>query len=170
MEFKKIGKRIFAKRNEVKMSQQQLADALHVSKSTISRYESGDIDKIPSNHILTLAKVLKTTSAYLLGSNDDAIHEKPEEKYGFIIGEVIRRERNRKNLSLEDVGERMGLTRQAIHGWETGKRNINLSDFMSLCEVCSFDPVKLFSIAKYRYDEINEDRKCNRLPRHIKER
>ena len=41
----KTGEIIKARRHELHMSQQQLADAIGAHKSTISRYESGYIDK-----------------------------------------------------------------------------------------------------------------------------
>ena len=49
------------------MSADELAEKLGVSRSTIFRYEKGDIDKAPVEYIDKLAKVLSTTPAYLMG-------------------------------------------------------------------------------------------------------
>lgn len=60
------------RRAKLKMSQQDLADALGVNRSTISRYESGLIEKMPVETLIPLAKVLLTTPEYLMGWEDES--------------------------------------------------------------------------------------------------
>lgn len=55
------------RREEMNLSQQDLADAIGVNRSTISRYESGEIEKMPVQHLIGLAKILKTSLDDLLG-------------------------------------------------------------------------------------------------------
>lgn len=45
---------------------------LGVSRSTIFRYENGDIEKIPANLLPDIAHYLQTTEAFLMGWKDDA--------------------------------------------------------------------------------------------------
>lgn len=64
-----------ARRKELKMTQQQLADAIGTNKSTISRYESGYIDKMPTGVIIPIARALRCSETYLIGSGDDPNRE-----------------------------------------------------------------------------------------------
>ena len=59
--------RIKEKRMELEMSYQDLSDATGISKSTLQRYETGYIKKVPINQIEILAKALHTTPNYLMG-------------------------------------------------------------------------------------------------------
>lgn len=77
-----IGERIQKRRKELGISVDEIADELGVDKSTIYRYESEDIEKIPTNILEPLAKILKVTPAYLMGwsngktsENQDAAHD-----------------------------------------------------------------------------------------------
>lgn len=53
-------------RNIKKISQQQLADKLNIDRSTISRWESNDIDPTVSN-VIAIANLLGVTVADLVG-------------------------------------------------------------------------------------------------------
>ena len=62
-----IGKRIKERRLELGLTADALADALNKDRSTIYRYESNDIEKLPTTVLEPLAKALQTTPAYLMG-------------------------------------------------------------------------------------------------------
>ena len=62
-----IGNRIKARRTELKMSADSLAKLIGKDRSTVYRYESGDIDKVSSEILITLANALQTTPSYLIG-------------------------------------------------------------------------------------------------------
>lgn len=61
------GERMKKRRKQLGMSADELAEKLGVSRSTIFRYEKGDIDKVPAEYAKTLADALCTSPAYLLG-------------------------------------------------------------------------------------------------------
>lgn len=65
------GKRIRIRRKELGISADKLAEILGCSRTTIFRYENGDIEKVPGDIIPTLAKALYTTPAYLMGWEDN---------------------------------------------------------------------------------------------------
>ncbi len=65
-----VGQRIKNRRKEIKMSADEIAEKLNVSRSTIFRYEKGDIEKLPTNIIEELADILQTTPGYLMGWED----------------------------------------------------------------------------------------------------
>lgn len=66
-----IGERIKLRRKELKLSADVVAEKLGVSRSTIFRYEKGDIEKLPTNILGDIAEILKTTPAFLMGWEDD---------------------------------------------------------------------------------------------------
>jgi transcriptional regulator with XRE-family HTH domain len=66
------GQRIKARRKQLKMSADEVAAKLGVSRSTIFRYENGQIEKVPANVLERLAEILKTTPTYLMGWDDDS--------------------------------------------------------------------------------------------------
>lgn len=63
--------RIKERRLKLDMSYQDLSDATGISKSTLQRYETGYIKKVPINQIEILAKALHTTPSYLMGWDDN---------------------------------------------------------------------------------------------------
>lgn len=63
----KIGKRIRSRREELGMTQEELASILgYKSKSTITKIESG-VNDITQSKVLEFASALKTSAAYLMG-------------------------------------------------------------------------------------------------------
>ena len=69
-----IGSRIKARRKELGLTQEKLAEKMNVVKSTISAYENGN-SRIDSEVIEELAETLNTTAAYLFNETDNP---KPE--------------------------------------------------------------------------------------------
>lgn len=68
-----IGERMKLRRKELKLSADVVAEKLGVSRSTIFRYEKGDIEKLPTNILDDIAEVLKTTPAFLMGWEDENV-------------------------------------------------------------------------------------------------
>lgn len=72
-----IGKRIRRRREELGMTQEELADKLHYkSKTTIAKIENGTNDIVQSK-VVEFAKALRTSPAYLMGWIDIAEQNKP---------------------------------------------------------------------------------------------
>jgi repressor LexA len=67
----KIGERIKERRKFLGMTVDELAEKLQKNRATIYRYESNDIEKLPTTVLEPLAVALKTTPAYLMGWEDD---------------------------------------------------------------------------------------------------
>lgn len=62
-----VYERIKARRKELGLSADDVADALGVSRATVYRYESADIEKLPTTIIEPLSKILRCSIAYLMG-------------------------------------------------------------------------------------------------------
>nr|DAM28515.1 MAG TPA: Repressor protein CI [Caudoviricetes sp.] len=61
------------RRKQLKLSADVVAERLGVSRSTIFRYEKGEIEKLPTNILDDIAKILQTTPAYLMGWESDNV-------------------------------------------------------------------------------------------------
>lgn len=70
-----IGKRIKARRKELGLSAEQVAELMGVSPATVYRYESNYITNMRVDKLTPIANALKTTEAYLLGWTDDIIDQ-----------------------------------------------------------------------------------------------
>lgn len=64
------GKRMQERRKQLGVSADVLAEHLGVSRSTIFRYENGDIEKVPANLLSNIAKFLRTSERFLMGWED----------------------------------------------------------------------------------------------------
>ena len=87
-----LGQRIRAQRIRLGMTQEELAEALFVEKSTISYYEN-DKKEMRASGLAEMARVLQTTPNYLLGytySDDDFLSEALSLLEG-IKGETIKK-------------------------------------------------------------------------------
>lgn len=62
-----VGERMKTLRKKRGISADTVAEAIGVSRSTIFRYERGDIDKVPADLLERIAAALHTNSGYLLG-------------------------------------------------------------------------------------------------------
>ena len=91
-----VYERIKARRKEIGLSADDVAEALGVSRATVYRYESADIEKLPTTIIEPLAKVLKCSIAYLMGWE-----EKPNANNDFYLSDlendIIRKFRTLNN-------------------------------------------------------------------------
>lgn len=67
---KTIQEKIKERRTQLGLSLEDVAQALGVNKSTVMRYESKSIEKMPINIIPPLAKILQCSPEYLMGWED----------------------------------------------------------------------------------------------------
>lgn len=77
---KNIGLKIKERRKELGISQTELAEKLGIKKSTLSQYESGDIN-IPIQKLIILSTILEVTPNYFLGFENEMEVVGMSEKY-----------------------------------------------------------------------------------------
>lgn len=65
-----VGDRMKKRRKELNISAEEVAKKIGVSRSNVYRYEKGEIEKMPTEILIPLSEILKTTPAYLMGWND----------------------------------------------------------------------------------------------------
>lgn len=106
-----IGQRMKLRRKELKLSADVVAEKLGVSRSTVFRYEKGEIEKLPTNILDSVAEVLETTPAFLMGwENESVTHietifnqleqSRQAKVYNFAVEELEEQENdNNTNIS-----------------------------------------------------------------------
>ena len=70
---KEIGLLLRTRREELKMTVNQVANCLGVSKSTVSRWETGNIEKVKRSHLFLLSQTLYLPIELLLGTGSPKI-------------------------------------------------------------------------------------------------
>ena len=63
--------RIKQRRKDLGLRAEDVAERIGVSRSTMFRYENGEIEKLPINHLVPIAKALHTSVDYLMGWTED---------------------------------------------------------------------------------------------------
>ncbi len=66
-----IGERIKKRRQELNLSVEDVAKVLNKNRATVYRYESDEIENMPTSVLEPLSKILNTTPAYLMGWEDE---------------------------------------------------------------------------------------------------
>lgn len=96
-----VGERIKEQRKSMKISADQLAERVGVSRSTIFRYEKGDIEKVGPEVLKGIAKALNTTPSFLMGW--DEMHESKSKDLEIIsIYNELKTPRQKKVLTYAD--------------------------------------------------------------------
>lgn len=89
-----IGQRIKQRRKELKISADELGRRLGKDRSTIFRYEKGDIENLPLDILEPIAEILQTTPQYLMG------WEKVQQKNSTLADITVRMRTDNEFLSL----------------------------------------------------------------------
>ncbi len=107
-----VGDRIRTRRKQLGLSVDELADLLGKNRATIYRYESSEIEKLPTTVLEPLAKALNTTPSYLMGWQDE----------DNVFGDIIKSRRIELGLTIEDLAQKTGLSVESINKYENNQR------------------------------------------------
>lgn len=123
-----IGNRIKERRKELNMSVEELAKRLNKNRTTVYRYEKGDIENLPIDILDPLAKALETTPAYLMGwdnkTDEDAIN----------VGKLLKIMRNNRNMTIEEYSKEIRISPDDLRMYESGEKYIPLSVINSIVD------------------------------------
>lgn len=92
-----IGQRIKERRKALKMSADEMGAKLGKDRSTIYRYEKGDIENLPLDILEPIAEILQTTPQYLMG------WEKVEKNNDIITDAVVRMRTDKEFFSVVEL-------------------------------------------------------------------
>ena len=68
------------------------------------------------------------------------------------LGTRLAKIRQDRELSQEEVADRLGMTRSGICRYENGDREIKMTEYFKLCDIYQTDPYKLLEeVRKYVY-------------------
>ena len=123
-----VGKRIKERRKELNMSVEELAKRLNKNRTTVYRYEKGDIENLPIDILGPLSQALDTTPAYLMGWDD-----KPN-KDTATVGELLKMMRINRNMSIEEYSREIGISADDLRMYESGEKYIPLSVIHTIAE------------------------------------
>lgn len=119
-----VGKRIQARRKKLNLSVDDLAKRLGKNRTTIYRYEKGDIENLPLDALKPLAEILETSPAYLMGWEDTPKKKEPSTIDDVTMGDVFKALRLGSNLSIEEFSIEIGISAEDISNYEAGKTPI----------------------------------------------
>ena len=104
-----IGERIKARRMEIGLSVDQVAEKIGKNRATVYRYESNDIEKYTLDVLMPLAEALRTTPAYLMGWEESTLPANiipmPEMKKIPLLGPIACGEPILARDNIEDIIE-----------------------------------------------------------------
>lgn len=96
-----IGDRMKQRRKQLKLTADEVAEKIGVSRSNVYRYEKGDIEKLPLEVLEPLSEILQTTPQQLMGweSGDDILPiynqlEPPRQKKVYSFAKKELKEQN----------------------------------------------------------------------------
>lgn len=124
-----IGQKIKDLRMKQNMSVDELAAKLGKNRTTVYRYERGDIENLPLDALEPLAAALNTTPAYLMGwKHNDTEPEDNNRNVGIrlteTIGETIKSLRIQRELTLEEFSNETGIPVDKLRSYESGEAQI----------------------------------------------
>ena len=93
-ELTELIEKIKLRRLELGLSYQELSDLTGINKSTLQRYETGFIKKVPINQVQIIAKALNVTPGYLMGwennkENQSICIKNNEYIYMYIFNNIV---------------------------------------------------------------------------------
>lgn len=135
----KFADRLKARRKKLGLSADEIADKIGKNQATIHRYESGDIENIPINVVVPLAKVLMTTPDWLMGWDEEPDTKPVDTVVKTTLKLKTLREENKKTMA--QVARDLGIPYTTYVNYEKGEREPNFNTLISLAEYfnCSID-------------------------------
>nr|WP_217899564.1 helix-turn-helix transcriptional regulator [Bacillus cereus] len=142
-----VGERIKKRRKELGLSADFVADKLNVSRSTIFRYEKGDIEKLPTSILEDISNILQTTPAFLMG------WENEQKGIGIghhqnVIGPAIKYVREFRKISILELSVATGYNQFTISGHENRTIPLDEIDIRKYAETLKVSPQIFFTIAE----------------------
>ena len=157
-----IGKIIKKNRLDLKLTLDDVAKAVGVSKSTVQRWESGKINNMRRDRIDLLSKILQVSPLILLGNDSPTINttpaelpEKSELKMTFYY-KKFKSLRKDTGMSQLEVAQKLGLAKSTIAMYESGKRTPDFETIDAICDLFNVNMSELSdSKLATKYENLN---------------
>lgn len=141
---KEIGNRIFETRNKLGLTLDDIAARVGVAKSTIQRYEKGDITRIKLPVIESIANALDVNPNWLIGNVDDPLpisssfSNFPKRLNELCMGFGYK--------SVDDFARSVGVPSSLISEWESGDKLPSPDRLVWLCDYFHVTPDDLLGM------------------------
>ena len=114
------GKRLANLRKEYGYTQETLGEHLGVSKQAVSKWES-DVTFPETDKLILLSKLFNTSIDYMLCNDidDEVLIRDVANDKTLTTGLIIANKRKECGYTQESLGEKLGVTRQAVSKWES---------------------------------------------------
>lgn len=133
-----LGRRIKEARIARDYTLDELASAVGLNKSTISRYERGEIESPKLPVIEAIATQLHTNPSWLIGKSDDRTFTPPNSKFSLYspcsLFAPLRNLRVARGLSLEEAAYKIGISTEDYIAIENGHN----TDCITLARIAEF--------------------------------
>lgn len=157
-----IGKIIKKNRLDLKLTLDDVAKAVGVSKSTVQRWESGKINNMRRDRIDLLSKILQVSPLILLGNDSPTINTTPAElperselKMTFYY-KKFKSLRKDSGMSQLEVAQKLGLAKSTIAMYESGKRTPDFETIDAICDLFNVNMSELSdSKLATKYENLN---------------
>lgn len=134
VEAERLGERLKVLRKQHGLTLEQVGDAVGVGKSTVRKWETGEITSIGHDKVIKLAEVFQISSGELLSP------DRPKQA----VANRIRSCREEIGLSVDELAEIIGKNRATVYRYENGYiEDIPISVVRRLAEVLQTDPAYL---------------------------
>ena len=128
-----INERIKIMRGSLNLSQREMAKKLNISKSTYSRWETGET-LIPLKHLKDLCNLTMISMDYALGLiNEKKVLKEKIKIDKVVIGNNLRTLRKKKQLTQKELADMLNTTQSVISDYENGNTLIQTSFLHDTC-------------------------------------
>lgn len=137
--------RLIFMRDNLDLSQREMAEKLNVAKSTYARWETGE-KIIPLEHLIDFCNLTKTDLDYAIGLSEKKTKLSTNiiiDKY--LIGNKLRELRLKNNLSEKAFAESINTVQSVISAYETGKTLIQTSFLYDICVKYNISSIQLIN-------------------------
>ncbi len=115
------------------ITQQQLADLIHVSKSLYSRYEK-EIQLIPLKHLITICDFFHVSLDYIFNFSDVKRYKYSSLNLDFhLVGERLKAFRKENKITQSKLASILNTTHSVISDYERGRYLIATPFLYTIC-------------------------------------
>lgn len=148
------------------ITRSELSKRTGISRQLLHKYLK-DICLPRIENVQAIAKALNVDEAYLLGYDVDE-NGNADDKYNNVLeikevnmlnkalGETIQYIRERTDLSIEKVSQKLGRKSSSIIAFEKGEEIVPSTYFIRLCYLCDYPVEEAYKDFLYRYKKITE--------------
>lgn len=133
MQSDSIGEKIKALRLKNNLTLEQVGNAVGVGKSTVRKWENGMIANMRRDKIVSLAKALNTTPAYLLGFSEEPASTVSLDDTTNMYGR-FEQMLQEKGLTAYKVSKATGIAQATFSDWKNGKSVPKLNKMIKIAE------------------------------------